>query len=46
MSMLLSVRGLNVAFGANAVVRDLGFELEAGETLRVACPDGAPPPPR
>ena len=41
MTVLLSIKGLNVAFGATAVVRDLSFELAAGETLAIVGESGS-----
>ena len=40
MTALLDVRGLEVRFGNHAVVRDLDFTLEAGQTLALVGESG------
>jgi zinc transport system ATP-binding protein len=38
---ILSVRGLKVHFGSRKVIQNLGFEVEAGDTLAIIGPNGA-----
>jgi ABC-type glutathione transport system ATPase component len=40
MTALLDVRGLQVSFAGQAVVRDLDFTLEAGQTLALVGESG------
>lgn len=41
MSAVLSVRGLAKSFGELQALRDVGFDLQAGETVAVVGPNGA-----
>ena len=41
MSTILSVTNLAISFGQRSVVKNLGFELHAGEALAILGPNGA-----
>jgi ABC-type branched-subunit amino acid transport system ATPase component len=38
---ILSVGRLKVCFGSRKVIQNLGFEVEAGDTLAIIGPNGA-----